>query len=310
VSPFQEDALLPIVIMRTSLPTISLVTPSLNQGRFIRRTIESVLAQDYPGLEYFVQDGASKDGTLGILSEYGGRVSYLSEPDRGQAHAINKGLRRAHGEVLGYLNSDDVLRPGTLQAVGEAFAARADVVFVWGRASYIDAEGQTVSAYLVRSDALSRLSESCLIAQPAAFFRRRVWEEVGGFDETLHHTLDYDYWFRIVERFGPSCGLFLDRELAGARLHEDAKTVAAFDRALDEIFDLVKRRAGYVSLWWCVAKWDYRLDGRSQATHPHAVPWRAYPPALMEFIRRSPPGFWPRGIRGIRGALLKRLAPR
>jgi glycosyltransferase involved in cell wall biosynthesis len=309
-SPFQEDALLPIVIMSTSLPTISLVTPSLNQGRFIRRTIESVLSQDYPGLEYFVQDGASTDGTLGILAEYGGRVSFISEPDRGQAHAINKGLRRAHGEVLGYLNSDDVLLPGALRAVGEAFAGRPDAVFVWGRAAYLDAEERRVSPFLVRPDALERLADSCFIAQPAAFLRRSVRDEIGEFDETLHHTMDYDYWFRIAERFGPSCGLFLDLELAGARLHDDAKTVAGFDRALDEIFDLVKRRAGYVSLWWCVAKWDHRLDGRSQATHPHPVPWRAYPPALMEFIRRSPPGFWPRGIRGIRGGLLKRLAPR
>lgn len=294
--------------MSVPLPTISLVTPSLNQGRFLRETIESVLSQDCPRLEYFVQDGGSTDGTLDLLAEYAGRVPFVSEPDRGQADAINRALRRARGEVLGYLNSDDLLRPGALRAVGEKFAAHPDVLFVWGRAAYIDAEGKVVAPYLVRPEALSRLADSCFIAQPAAFFRRRVWDEVGEFDETLHHAMDYDYWLRIAERFGPSCGRFLDRELAGARMHGGAKTVAGWDRALDEIFDLLKRRAGYVSLWWCVAKWDHRLDGRSQATDPHPVPWRAYPPALLEFARRNPPGYWPRGLRGFWGGLGKRLS--
>jgi glycosyltransferase involved in cell wall biosynthesis len=293
----------------TKLPTISLVTPSLNQGRFLRATIESVLTQEYPALDYFVQDGGSTDETQEVLRSYAGRVPYVSEKDRGQADAINRGLRRSRGEVLGYLNSDDVLRPGALRTVGEAFAAHPEVLFFFGSAAYIDADGKTVSPYLVRSEALERLADSCFIAQPAAFFRRNVWEEVGEFDETLHHTMDYDYWLRIAARYGPSCGLFLDLELAGARMHESAKTVSGWDRALDEIFDLVKRRTGYVSLWWCVAKWDHRLDGRSQATDPHPVPWRAYPPALLEFLRRNPPGLWPRGLRGAWSGFLKRLRP-
>jgi glycosyltransferase involved in cell wall biosynthesis len=287
---------------------ISLVTPSLNQGRFIRETIESVLSQEYPALDYFVQDGGSTDETLDVLKSYAGRVPYVSEKDRGQADAINRGLRLSRGEVLGYLNSDDVLRPGALHAVGEAFAANPDLLFVWGRAAYIDADGKSVSPYLVRPEALERLADSCFIAQPAAFFRRKVWNEVGEFDETLHHTMDYDYWLRIAGRYGPSCGLFLDWELAGARLHENAKTVAGWDRALGEIFDLVKRRTGYVSLWWCVAKWDHKLDGRSQATDPHPVPWRAYPPAILEFVRKNPPGFWPRGLRGFWRGFRKRFS--
>lgn len=292
------------------LPTISLVTPSLNQGKFLRATIESVLSQELPELDYWVQDGGSTDGTLEILREFEGRVAWVSEKDRGQADAINRGLRRVRGEILGYLNSDDVLRPGALRAVAEAFAARPEILFVWGRASYVDDAGRTVCPYLVDADALRRLGDSCFIAQPAAFFRRTVWESVGEFDETLHHTMDYDYWLRINTRFGPSCGLFLDRELAGARLHENAKTVAGWDRALDEIFDLVKRRAGYVSLWWCVAKWDHKADGRSQATEPHPVPWRVVPLALFEFLRRNPPGLWPRGLREAWRGFGRRLAVR
>jgi glycosyltransferase involved in cell wall biosynthesis len=291
------------------LPTISLVTPSLNQGKFLRMTIESVLAQGYPALEYFVQDGSSTDTTLAVLEEYAGRVPFVSEKDRGQADAINRGLARATGEVLGYLNSDDVLLPGALQAVGEAFAADPDVVFVFGRALYVDEEGRTIAPYLTRPDAIERLADACFIAQPAAFFLRSVWEELGPFDESLHHTMDYDYWLRLGARYGPSRVRYLDRDLAGARWHADAKTVAGWARALEEIFALVKRRTGYISLWWCVAKADHEVDGRSQVTDPHLVPWSAYSHALAEFLRLNSgrPDVWWRGLRGTLGGLVKRI---
>jgi glycosyltransferase involved in cell wall biosynthesis len=296
--------------MSSRLPSISLVTPSLNQGRFIRTTIGSVLAQGYPDLDYRVQDGGSTDGTLAVLREFEARVPFVSEKDRGQADAINRGLSKATGEVLGYLNSDDVLLPGALAAVGEAFAANPELLFVWGRATYLDGAGRIVSPYLVKPDAVERLADACFIAQPAAFLRRKVWEEIGPFDESLHHTMDYDYWLRIAARYPQSKMGFLDRELAGCRMHADAKSVAGWSRALDEIFALVKRQTGYVSLWWCVAKWDHLTDGRSQATHPHPVPWRAYPPALAEFLRRNPARLWGRGLRGGLGGLTKRLSQR
>ena len=296
--------------MSKPAPKISLVTPSLNQGRFIRATLESVLSQGYPDLDYGVQDGGSTDGTLAVLREFEARVPFVSGKDAGQADAINRGLARATGEVLGYLNSDDVLLPGALAAVGETFASDPDLVFVWGRASYLDEAGNAVSPYLVRPDAIERLADACFIAQPAAFFRRKVWEEIGLFDESLHHTMDYDYWLRIAARYPASRTRFLDRELAGCRVHADAKTVAGWSRALDEIFALVKRHTGYVSLWWCVAKWDHRIDGRSQATDPHPVPWRAYPSAIAEFLQRNPVRLWGRGLKGGLGGLTKRLSQR
>ena len=294
--------------MTIGLPKISLVTPSLNQGKFIRATIESVLSQGYPDLEYRVQDGGSTDGTLAVLLQFQDRVPFVSEKDAGQADAINRGLAGATGEVLGYLNSDDVLRPGALAAVAEAFASDPELVFVWGRAAYVDEDGKTVSPYLSRPDAIERLADACFVAQPAAFFRRRVWDEVGPFDSSLHHTMDYDYWLRIAARYPASRMRFLDRELAGCRMHADAKTVAGWGRALDEIMDLVKRRTGYVSLWWCVAKWDHRTDGRSQATDPHPVPWGAYPRAILEFLRRNPVRQWGRAVNGLPRALWKRLS--
>ena len=293
--------------MSSRLPSISLVTPSLNQGKFIRATIESVLSQGYPDLDYHVRDGGSTDETLAVLREFESRVPFVSEKDRGQADAINRGMSRARGEVLGYLNSDDVLLPGALDAIGEAFASDPELMFAWGRAAYLDEAGNTVSPYLVRPDAIECLADACFIAQPAAFFRRKVWEEIGPFDASLHHTMDYDYWLRIAARYPQSKMRFLDRELAGCRMHADAKTVAGWSRALDEIFTLVKKHTGYVSLWWCVAKWDHLTDGRSQATEPHPVPWRAYPPALLEFLRRNPVRLWGRGLKGAFGALGKRL---
>lgn len=187
--------------MSTRLPSISLVTPSLNQGKFIRATIESVLSQNYPGLDYRVQDGGSTDGTLAVLRDFEPRVPFASEQDRGQADAINRGLSRANGDVLGYLNSDDILCPGALAAVGEAFASDPELLFVWGRASYLDEAGNAVSPYLARPDAIERLADACFVAQPAAFFRRQVWDEIGPFDESLHHTMDYDYWLRMAARY-------------------------------------------------------------------------------------------------------------
>ncbi len=293
--------------MSSALPTISLVTPSLNQGRFLRATIESVLAQDYPDLDYFVQDGGSTDESLAILREYEGRLSFESEKDRGQADAINKGLSRATGEVLGYLNSDDILLPGALRTVGETFASDPDLVMVYGQALFVDADDQPLGRCLTQKWEPRRLPDFCFVTQPAAFWRRRVGEEVGPFDESLHHTMDYDYWLRIADRYSPSMVRYLERNLAAARWHHDAKTVAGWDRALEEIFSLIERRRGYVSLWWLVAKWDHRLDGRSQVTDPHLVPWRAYFPALYEYVRRNRMPVWLWGLRGGARGLAKRL---
>lgn len=292
-----------------TLPPVSLVVPSLNQGRFLAATLESALGQGYPALEILVQDGGSTDGTRDVLEAFRGRVAVVSEPDGGQADAINRGLARASGEVLGYLNSDDLLLPGALEAVGRAFAEDPRLRLVHGRALFVDEGGRTVGPCLTEAWSRERLADYCLVAQPAAFFRRSLLAEVGPFDTALHHALDYDFWLRAADVLGPDEALYLDRPLAACRLHAGAKTVAGWDRALGEIFDVVRRRTGYLSLWWCVAKWDHRLDGRSQATDPHPVPWAAYLPALVEFAaaNRLRPRALARGLRGGPRALLRRL---
>jgi len=125
-------------------PKISIITPSFNQGDFIEQTILSVLSQDYPNLEYLVMDGGSSDTTLTILKKYSGKVTWISEADQGQAHAINKGLRRASGSIVGYLNTDDVLLPGTLKKVADAFINDPQTVWVSGKCRIVDEENNEI----------------------------------------------------------------------------------------------------------------------------------------------------------------------
>lgn len=282
--------------MVPELPSIALVTPSLNQGRFIRDTITSVLTQEYPRLEYSVQDGGSSDETLEVLRSFGDALRFRSSPDSGQSEAINRGLMGTQADILGYLNSDDMLLPGALEAVGRAFVEHPEVVLVFGAAMFVGERGDTLGPYPVRADAFAELDHACLVAQPATFFRRRVWEAVGPFDQRLQHAMDYDYWFRIRQRYGAGAVRHLSRPLAAVRLHADAKTVSAWGRALREIFGVVRRHTGYVSPWWCLSKWDHLTDGRSQITHPHPRPRLALSLALGEFLLINHPRYWWTGL--------------
>ncbi len=289
-------------------PSISLVTPSLNQGRFIRRTIESVLSQAYPGLEYVVQDGGSADETSTVLASFGESLSHRTEPDLGQADAINRGLRRSSGEILGFLNSDDILLPGSLDAVGRAFADHPETLCVFGAGRFIDEHDALIGDYPVWPDAFSQLDHACAIAQPATFFRREVWQEVGEFETGLHYALDYDYWFRLRTRFGAARVLYLNQPLAAARVHPAAKSVAARGRALEEILTVVRRHTRHVSLQWYLARWDHVLDGRSQTTEPHAYRLRVVASALLEFILKNPRTYWWPTLRQAGARRLRRAA--
>ena len=287
---------------------ISLVTPSLNQGKFIRATIESVLSQGYPDLDYRVQDGGSTDGTLAVLREYEPRVAFVSEKDRGQADAINRGLSKATGEVLGYLNSDDVLLPGALAAVGEAFASDPELMFVWGRASYLDEAGSVGLA--VPGEARRRSSASRTPASSRS--PRRSSGGRSGRRSGRSTSRSITRWTTttgcgIAARYPRSKMRFLDRELAGCRMHADAKTVAGWTPRARR--DLRAREEAHGLRVALVVRGEVGPphDGRSQATDPHPVPWRAYPPALLEFLRRNPMRLWGRGLKGAFGALGKRL---
>ena len=211
-------------------PKISIITPSFNQGDFIEQTILSVLSQDYPNLEYLVMDGGSSDTTLTILKKYSGKVTWISEADKGQAHAINKGLRRASGSIVGYLNTDDVLLPGTLKKVADAFINDPQTVWVTGKCRIVDEENneirRPITVYkntLLGSHNFSLLLMTNYISQPATFWHREALESAGYLDENLRYVMDYEYWLRLYSRWPP---VFIPEYLAVFKIHRNSKTTS------------------------------------------------------------------------------------
>ena len=168
------------------LPSMSFVTPSFNQAAYIERTIEAVLGQGYPGLEYQVMDGGSSDGTVEILRRYEGRLRFVSEQDGGQGAAVNEGIRRTSGEIIGWINSDDFYVDGALQVVGRYFAEHPEVEWLYGRCPIVDKAGRVQKGWItnykefwMRRYSYRRLLIENFISQPAVFFRRRLFERVG-----------------------------------------------------------------------------------------------------------------------------------
>jgi glycosyltransferase involved in cell wall biosynthesis len=209
------------------LPRITVITPSYNQAQYIEQTIRSVLDQNYPDLEYWVIDGGSTDGTLDILRKYGSRINWTSETDRGQTHAINKGIELSTGEVVAYLNSDDVYEAGALTTAGQFFARHPQAAWVTGKCRIIDQKGQEVRKAITfyKNMWLHLASYTLLlildyISQPATFWRREVVERVGPFDEALYYTMDYDYSLRVGRHYRLHV---IDEYLACFRVHAHSK---------------------------------------------------------------------------------------
>jgi len=214
-------------------PRVSIVTPSYNQGEFIEKTIRSVLLQGYPNLEYIVVDGGSTDKSVEIIRRYEPWLAFwVSEPDRGQAHAINKGWKRAQGEIISYLNSDDVLAPKALRMVTRAFLKDPETALVYGDCNLVDARGQFIQT--LRSQPYNRagLLLGNYIHQPSAFLGRTALERIGLLDETYHMTMDYDYWVRTaLDGLGMT---HLPEVLSQARLAAGTKTCSLATRYLGD----------------------------------------------------------------------------
>lgn len=208
----------------SDLPRVTIVTPSFNQARFLEQTLCSVLDQGYPNLEYFVVDGGSTDGSLEIINRYADRLSWwVSEKDRGQAEAINKGLSRATGEFTAWLNSDDVYLPGAIQAAVEAFQRNPQAGMVYGDALAIDATGKITNRVQLGDWTLENLMQFNILWQPAVFMRRILLEKAGLLDLEYHFLLDHQLWLRLAQQ-----GLLvhLPKTLAAARFHKTAKNVS------------------------------------------------------------------------------------
>lgn len=215
--------------MNSHLPKISIITPSFNQGQYLEQTIASVLNQQYPNLEYIIIDGGSTDQSVEIIKKYEKHLAYwVSEKDQGQSHAINKGLGRATGEIINWLNSDDYYEPQTLKTIAQAFEdATVDVVS--GRARLFQENNQTVG-YTKGVDLyvgnLAKTIGWARIDQPETFFRARVIHKIGLLNENLHYIMDRDWWIRFLCNFGMEGVKQLPETLVNFRLHNTSKTVA------------------------------------------------------------------------------------
>lgn len=219
----------------TDRPLVSIVTPSLNQGEFIRGTIESVLSQGYPNIEYLVMDGGSTDNTLEILRSYGEHLSWVSEPDSGQSQAINKAWKLARGEIISWLNADDLLFQDAVRQAVLAFKSSGDdLAVVYGDCDYIDEDGYYLGKYPSRRFDYEQLvlQAEDFIPQPGTFIRHKWAAQVGMLDESLHFVMDYDLWLRLgmCARF-----TYLSQKMSFARLHGGAKTISSAPQFGEEL---------------------------------------------------------------------------
>lgn len=210
--------------MNNKLLSLSVITPSYNQAAFLKQTMDSVLDQAIPGMEYVVIDGKSTDGSVELIRSYEDRLNgWVSEKDRGQADAVNKGVSRTHGEIIGWLNSDDLYLPG---AVGKALAylsAHPEADAVYGDVISIDGEGKMINVMRFDQYTLEDLMSFRVISQPGVFFRRSAWEKAEGLDLSYHYMLDHHLWLRMASR---GKFAYLPEPLAAARFHAEAKNRA------------------------------------------------------------------------------------
>lgn len=216
---------------------VSVVTPSYNQADYLEQTIQSVLAQDYPRIEYIIVDGASTDGSVGIIKRYDDRLAWwISEPDRGQADAINKGLQRANGEIVAWLNSDDLYLPGAVARAVAALQSNPALGLVYGDALTIDSQGRPIHPLVFGEWGLEELIRFRIICQPAVFMRRSILERAGYLDPAYHMMLDHHLWIRMalhspIQYLGQP-GVFLP--MAAARHHPQAKNAAQPEKFAQE----------------------------------------------------------------------------
>jgi len=231
-------------------PDVTVVTPSFNQGAFIEETILSVLNQHGATIEYLVMDGGSADGTLDILKKYAGRLEYISEKDRGQADAINKGLQRSHGRIVAYLNSDDTYFPGAVDRAVRFLDRHPEFAMAYGEGYHVDAQGRLLERYYTERFDFRRLAEICYICQPTVFLRREVLSSIGYFDAGLRFCMDYDYWIRVGKRYAVG---YIPEYLAASRLHSETKTLSQRIQFHEEIVRTIKRHYGHVPMRWISA---------------------------------------------------------
>jgi glycosyltransferase involved in cell wall biosynthesis len=226
-------------------PKISVVTPSYNQGYFIKSTIDSVLCQNYPNLEYIIIDGGSTDDTISILHSYDGRLIWISEHDNGQSDALNKGLHLVTGDIISYINSDDLFESNSFFCVAEYFLSNPNAMWVTGKCRVIDENNLEIRRWITLYKNFWLLFRNYrillildYISQPSTFWKSSILNNIGYFDETLTHTMDYDYWLRIGNKYP----LFtINKVLSSFRIHSKSKT-SSFDQFITDEEGLIIKK--------------------------------------------------------------------
>ncbi len=306
-----------------NLPRISIITPSYNQAAYLEQTIQSVLGQGYPNLEYIIVDGGSSDGSVEIIRKYADRLSWwVSEKDSGQAEAVNNGLRRASGEIIGWLNSDDLYLDGALAGAAAAFQAHPEAGLVFSDVESIDAAGRRINVMRFGAWGLRELMCFRIISEPGVFFRRSLLEKAGHLDLSYHYLLDHHLWLRLglhapiryvpgacwaAARFHPGAKNVAQAAAFGAeayRIAEWMETTPEFQPHLTGIRRRVRAGAHRLNAF-------YLLDGGQPRAALRAY-WQGllqYPPAVLPDWRRIFYAlFSPLGLDGLRRAYLRRRA--
>jgi GT2 family glycosyltransferase len=265
-------------------PLVSVITPSFNQARYLEATIQSVLAQEYPRIEYIIIDGASTDGSVDTIKKYETRLAYwVSEKDSGQAEAINKGLARGTGEIVAWLNSDDYYGPGAVSSVVKVFAEHPNVLMVYGDMLAVDDQGQAINVLKYKQVSLEDLLCFQIIGQPAVFFRREAHEKARGLDPTFHFLLDHHLWIRIAQQ---GQILHVPQILASARYHAEAKNRAKASEFGREAFRILEWARRQPDLKEAVARVERRARASAHRVDARYLldggqPW----PALKAWTR-------------------------
>jgi glycosyltransferase involved in cell wall biosynthesis len=228
--------------MSKELPPISIITPSLNQGAYIEENIKGVLKQEYPNFEHIIIDGGSTDGTIDILRKYD-HLIWVSEKDSGQSEAINKGFKRANGEILAWLNSDDCYEANAFKIIAKALNKDEGKYFVFGDCNLIDEKGETIGFIKGKYKGQGSLIEywkDAYIPQPSVFFHRDLLHEIGFVNESLHYAMDWDFWLRISEKYSL---FYINKPLANFRIHGKQKT-GGYEIFEPELYEISKKYWG------------------------------------------------------------------
>lgn len=225
-------------------PLVSIITPSFNQARFLEATIQSVLAQDYARIEYAIVDGGSLDDSVDVIKKYADKLAWwLSEKDKGQTDAINKGFARATGDIFAWINSDDTYEPGAVSAAVKYLREHPDVGMAYADCNYINAEGRVTGKFPAAQTDLARLRRGYVhIPQQTMFFRAELWKQIGPLDPSFYFAMDYDLWTRIAAH--SELKYLRGQTWANFRIHASGKTVAADDRCWPEMLRVHYRDGG------------------------------------------------------------------